>query len=178
MLPLVQHYIDSLPDNLFFVLHTYGSHFNYFERYPREFAHLPRTKRQKWRWKTGNNWSTHMITASVIRTIFCTIWSRFWIRRIIRQHFTIARTTGKICWTTTGNASCMLRPIRRIINCTYHYSYGFPISTGRNSRNDMQRHSQPDTTGIYNRGFSHDAGHGLYHDPITEYRLLTDQPWL
>ena len=40
MLPLVQHYIDSLPDNLFFVLHTYGSHFNYFERYPREFAHF------------------------------------------------------------------------------------------------------------------------------------------
>ena len=37
---LVQHYIDSLPDNLFFVLHTYGSHFNYFERYPREFAHF------------------------------------------------------------------------------------------------------------------------------------------
>ena len=40
MLPLCQHYIDSLPDNLFIVLHTYGSHFNYHERYPREFAHF------------------------------------------------------------------------------------------------------------------------------------------
>lgn len=40
MLPLLQHYIDSLPGNLFVVLHTYGSHFNYHERYPREFAHF------------------------------------------------------------------------------------------------------------------------------------------
>lgn len=40
MLPLCQHYIDSLPGNLFFVLHTYGSHFNYNERYPREFAYF------------------------------------------------------------------------------------------------------------------------------------------
>ena len=40
MLPLLQHYIDSLPGNLFVVMHTYGSHFNYLERYPREFAHF------------------------------------------------------------------------------------------------------------------------------------------
>jgi len=38
MLPLMQHYIDSLPGNLFFVLHTYGSHFNYKERYPSGFS--------------------------------------------------------------------------------------------------------------------------------------------
>lgn len=40
MIPLCRHYIDSLPENLFIVLHTYGSHFNYKERYPREFAHF------------------------------------------------------------------------------------------------------------------------------------------
>ncbi len=40
ILPLLQHYIDSLPGNLFAVLHTYGSHFNYRERYPRKFAHF------------------------------------------------------------------------------------------------------------------------------------------
>lgn len=40
MLPLLQHYIDSLSGNLFVVMHTYGSHFNYHERYPREFAHF------------------------------------------------------------------------------------------------------------------------------------------
>lgn len=40
MLPLCKHYIDSLPDNLLFVLHTYGSHFNYKERYPEEFSHF------------------------------------------------------------------------------------------------------------------------------------------
>lgn len=40
MIPLLRHYIDSLPDNLFIVLHTYGSHFNYKERYPKEFAHF------------------------------------------------------------------------------------------------------------------------------------------
>lgn len=38
MLPLLQHYIDSLPGNLFVVLHTYGSHFNYKERYPTGFS--------------------------------------------------------------------------------------------------------------------------------------------
>lgn len=38
LLPRLQHYIDSIPGNLFFVLHTYGSHFNYKERYPEEYA--------------------------------------------------------------------------------------------------------------------------------------------
>ncbi|WP_251620877.1 lipid A phosphoethanolamine transferase [Odoribacter lunatus] len=38
MLPLLQHYIDSIPGNLFIVLHTYGSHFNYKERYPESFS--------------------------------------------------------------------------------------------------------------------------------------------
>lgn len=40
MIPLCRHYIDSLSDDLFIVLHTYGSHFNYKERYPRELAHF------------------------------------------------------------------------------------------------------------------------------------------
>lgn len=40
MLPLLQHYIDSLSNNLFVIIHTYGSHFNYHERYPRNFAHF------------------------------------------------------------------------------------------------------------------------------------------
>lgn len=34
----MKHYIDSIPGNVFFVLHLYGSHFNYQERYPKEFA--------------------------------------------------------------------------------------------------------------------------------------------
>ena len=38
MLPLIQQYVDSLSENLFIVFHTYGSHFNYKERYPEEFA--------------------------------------------------------------------------------------------------------------------------------------------
>lgn len=40
LIPLVQQYIDSLSGNLFFVLHTYGSHFNYKERYPKNFSHF------------------------------------------------------------------------------------------------------------------------------------------
>lgn len=40
MIPLLRHYIDSLSGNLFVVIHTYGSHFNYHERYPEEFAHF------------------------------------------------------------------------------------------------------------------------------------------
>ena len=41
MLPFMRHYIDSLAnDNLLIVFHTYGSHFNYKERYPEPFAHF------------------------------------------------------------------------------------------------------------------------------------------
>lgn len=41
MLPFMKHYIDSLAnDNLLIVFHTYGSHFNYKERYPEPFAHF------------------------------------------------------------------------------------------------------------------------------------------
>lgn len=38
LLPKFKYYIDSLPGNLFIVLHTYGSHFNYKERYPDNFT--------------------------------------------------------------------------------------------------------------------------------------------
>ncbi len=38
LLPRFKHYIDSIPGNLFIVLHTYGSHFNYKERYPDSFS--------------------------------------------------------------------------------------------------------------------------------------------
>lgn len=38
LLPLLQNFIDSTPGNLFIVLHTYGSHYNYRERYPTNFS--------------------------------------------------------------------------------------------------------------------------------------------
>jgi len=38
ILPYLQKEIDNTKGNLFVVLHTYGSHFNYHERYPKEFA--------------------------------------------------------------------------------------------------------------------------------------------
>ncbi|MDD3108668.1 MAG: phosphoethanolamine transferase, partial [Alistipes sp.] len=38
MLPYLRQVIDSSDRNLFIVLHTYGSHFDYTKRYPREFA--------------------------------------------------------------------------------------------------------------------------------------------
>lgn len=38
LLKEVKYYVDSIPGNLFFVLHTYGSHFNYSDRYPRKFS--------------------------------------------------------------------------------------------------------------------------------------------
>lgn len=40
LLPLFQHCLDSIEGNLFFVLHTYGSHFKYNERYPESFSHF------------------------------------------------------------------------------------------------------------------------------------------
>lgn len=38
ILPYLQEELDKDDRNLFVVLHTYGSHFNYHERYPKEFA--------------------------------------------------------------------------------------------------------------------------------------------
>jgi len=38
ILPVFRHCIDSIKGNLFIVLHTYGSHFNYKERYPKEYS--------------------------------------------------------------------------------------------------------------------------------------------
>ncbi|MDR2953874.1 MAG: lipid A phosphoethanolamine transferase [Prevotella sp.] len=38
ILPQFRHYIDSIPGNIFFIIHSYGSHFNYKERYPKEFS--------------------------------------------------------------------------------------------------------------------------------------------
>lgn len=39
MLPAFNYYIDEYPDDdLFIIVHSYGSHFNYKERYPQEYA--------------------------------------------------------------------------------------------------------------------------------------------
>lgn len=38
LLPYLQKELDKTDGNLFFVIHTYGSHFNYHERYPKSFA--------------------------------------------------------------------------------------------------------------------------------------------
>jgi glucan phosphoethanolaminetransferase (alkaline phosphatase superfamily) len=38
MLPMLSHYIDSIRGDIFIVMHTYGSHFNYKERYSDDFA--------------------------------------------------------------------------------------------------------------------------------------------
>ncbi|MVX36183.1 phosphoethanolamine transferase [Myroides sp. LoEW2-1] len=37
LIPIMEEIINSTEDNLFILLHTYGSHFNYMERYPKEF---------------------------------------------------------------------------------------------------------------------------------------------
>lgn len=38
LLPFLKEELDKTEGNLFFVIHTYGSHFNYHERYPKSFA--------------------------------------------------------------------------------------------------------------------------------------------
>ena len=38
LLPYLQKELDKTEGNLFFVIHTYGSHFNYHERYPKDFS--------------------------------------------------------------------------------------------------------------------------------------------
>lgn len=38
LLPYLEKELTQSDENLFVVLHTYGSHFNYYERYPRDFS--------------------------------------------------------------------------------------------------------------------------------------------
>jgi len=38
MLPQLAQYFDSIKGDMFVIVHTYGSHFNYRERYPEEYA--------------------------------------------------------------------------------------------------------------------------------------------
>ncbi len=66
MLPLIQQYVDSLSENLFIVFHTYGSHFNYKERYPEEFATQPANATEV-EYKTRTNSSTLTTTVSCTR---------------------------------------------------------------------------------------------------------------
>ncbi len=48
LLPILRRYLSSHPDGkIFVVLHTYGSHFNYKERYPAEFEHFTPTNRSE-----------------------------------------------------------------------------------------------------------------------------------
>jgi len=51
LLPIFQHYIDSIQNNLFIVLHTYGSHFNYQERYPEELSKFKPDNVKEITWK-------------------------------------------------------------------------------------------------------------------------------
>ena len=37
LLPYLEKELDKSDEDMFIVLHTYGSHFNYHERYPAEF---------------------------------------------------------------------------------------------------------------------------------------------
>lgn len=47
LLPLIENQIRKSTDNLLIVLHTYGSHFNYSERYPRDASHFQPDQIQK-----------------------------------------------------------------------------------------------------------------------------------
>ena len=139
MLPLVQHYIDSLPDNLFFVLHTYGSHFNYFERYPREFAHF--TPDEATEVEVKNRQQLINAYDNSIR------YTDYFLHHLIQILDSTNHTTA-LYYSPDHGEDLLDDDRKRFLHASphptyyqYHYSYGFPISTGRNSRNDMQRHS-------------------------------------
>lgn len=177
MLPLVQHYIDSLPDNLFFVLHTYGSHFNYFERYPREFAHF--TPDEATEVEVKNRQQLINAYDNSIR------YTDYFLHHLIQILDSTNHTTA-LYYSPDHGEDLLDDDRKRFLHASPHptyYQLHIPLFLWFS---DQYRQEFPEryataltnqtSTGIYNRGFSHDAGHGLYHDPITEYRLLTDQP--
>ena len=51
MLPIARECIDSLEGDLFIVMHTYGSHFNYRERYPEGFGPFKPDEAMEIEWK-------------------------------------------------------------------------------------------------------------------------------
>ena len=51
MLPIARECIDSLEGDLFIVMHTYGSHFNYRERYPEGFGAFKPDEAMEIEWK-------------------------------------------------------------------------------------------------------------------------------
>lgn len=85
ILPYLKKELDKEDGNLFVVLHTYGSHFNYHERYPKEFRFYTPDKAEGIRASYKRSYGTLMIIPSTIRI---TCWGKSWIcwRRQMLRH--------------------------------------------------------------------------------------------
>lgn len=67
ILPYLKKELDKEDGNLFVVLHTYGSHFNYHERYPKEFRFYRPDKAEGIRASYKRSYGTLMIIPSTIQ---------------------------------------------------------------------------------------------------------------
>ena len=96
----------STSPRLFFILHCYGSHFCYHQRYPRSFA----------RFLPDDNVAIAEQNAEILRNACIPIISlpRLFLICVrsaaCRQPFSIAPIMARICWTMSGGVSSMPPP--------------------------------------------------------------------
>ena len=110
---------NSDSQKILIVLHCYGSHFSYHQRYPREFAHFRPEGDVRSPNSTGRRSSMPTTIRSATRTISSPRPSPISARsRTPPPHCSTAPTTAKTSSTTTANGSCTPRPPRRPISST------------------------------------------------------------
>lgn len=113
LLPYVKNILAKKRKKELIVLHTYGSHFNYRDRYPQSHAKfLPDTPTEA-EPRTARSSSTPTTTPSVRPTSCCTASSRCSARVGRRRQCSTRPTTARTSSTTIASASSTLRPRRR-----------------------------------------------------------------
>lgn len=129
MLPLLQHYVDSISGNLFVVLYTYGSHFNYKERYPEIFSlYEPDNVANV---KVENKVQLINAYDNSIRytdNFLYTLIGMLRKQEVISPCF-IHPIMAKICWWIDENVFYILLRTLPFINCIFLCLYGFRKTT-------------------------------------------------
>ena len=117
---------------MLFILHCYGSHFSYHQRYPREFAHF----------RPDDDVAISREHVQTLRNAYdnSILYTDFFLSKRsstcadcagLRRRCSTAPTTARTSSTTGANASCTLRPRRRPTSSTSLRWRGSPTLTGR-----------------------------------------------
>ena len=140
LLDEMRRIVETAPaQKMLFILHCYGSHFSYHQRYPREFARfkpdddvaISREHAHTLRNAYDNSicYTDHFLAETIAvragrRSPSCADCGK------PPRRCSTAPTTARTFWTTTANASCTPRPPRPPISSTWPRWRGSPTPTG------------------------------------------------